>query len=439
MSKERSIENIRVASPCSQSWDEMSGNDRVRFCSHCSKHVNDISAMGRKEAERLVRLSKGNICVRYVTDPATGGPVVMPPKPVKIGRAPAIAAGVLGTTLSVSSLAYSQGSPRIVELPTAVERSASLEEMPEQIEPTGTARLWGVLTDPAGALVPGKEVLIRSREGGKTLSATSNDVGVFEFKDIAGGVYMLRVPESYGFHEVSRDDIRVLEGGDAYEVIELPFGETFVTVGVIAYASEISLMGPLSRAVENGDTEHVMELLAANEDVNLKEEDGRTPIFFAVWNGDIEIVKALLVHGADVNVRSEMGETPLMQLNDNSTAEMVQLLIDAGAKVNRTSSEGKTALMTAAASAPAEVVKVLLDAGAEVNARDEEGWTPLMRAAYADDFEKVQMLLFAGADVNARNNDGENAWDQTVEEAVEDLLVSFGSEVTQEFDDGTSH
>src|SRR5690606_4167378 len=126
MSKERSIENIRVASPCSQSWDEMSGNDRVRFCSHCSKHVNDISAMGRKEAERLVRLSKGNICVRYVTDPVTGGPTLMPTKPVKIGRAPAIAAGVLGTTLSVTSMAYTQGSPNRVERPTSIKTSPSL-------------------------------------------------------------------------------------------------------------------------------------------------------------------------------------------------------------------------------------------------------------------------------------------------------------------------
>ncbi len=435
MSKERSIENIRVASPCSQSWDEMSGNDRVRFCSHCSKHVNDISAMGRKEAERLVRLSKGNICVRYVTDPVTGGPALMQIKPVKIGRAPALAAGVLGTTLSVTSMAYTQGSPNIVELPTAMARSASLEEMPEKSEPTGTARLWGVLTDPAGAVVPGKEIFIRSREGGKTLSATSNHAGEFEFKEIAGGTYMLRVPESAGFQEVRRDDIRVLDGGDAYEVIELAFGETFVTVGLIAYAPELSIMSTLARAVQNGDTEQVMQLLAANEDVNLKEEDGRTPIFFAVQNGDIEIVKALLLHGADVNVRSEDGETPLMQIYEDSTVEMVQLLIDAGAKVNRTTKEGSTALMRAAASAPAKVVKVLLDAGAEVNARDEEGWTPLMRAAYADDFEKVQVLLFAGAEVNTRNNDGENAWDQTVEEAVEDLLVSFGSEITEYVED----
>src|SRR5690606_15826071 len=86
-------------------------------------------------------------------------------------------------------------------------------------------------------------------------------------------------------------------------------------------------------------------------------------------------------------------------------------------------------LMAAAAYAPPAAVKVLIDAGAEVNAQDEEGWTPLMRAAYDDDIEKVQILLFAGAELNARNNEGENAWDQTADPEIEDLLVSFGSEV----------
>jgi hypothetical protein len=31
------IDSIRVADPCHESWDEMTGNDRVRFCSHCAK------------------------------------------------------------------------------------------------------------------------------------------------------------------------------------------------------------------------------------------------------------------------------------------------------------------------------------------------------------------------------------------------------------------
>ena len=38
------LDRIRVASPCSADWDEMTGNDEVRFCRHCSRHVHDLSA-----------------------------------------------------------------------------------------------------------------------------------------------------------------------------------------------------------------------------------------------------------------------------------------------------------------------------------------------------------------------------------------------------------
>jgi hypothetical protein len=51
MSKKKVIDAIEVKSPCSESWDEMQGNDQVRFCSHCAKSVNNLSEMTRREAE----------------------------------------------------------------------------------------------------------------------------------------------------------------------------------------------------------------------------------------------------------------------------------------------------------------------------------------------------------------------------------------------------
>lgn len=56
---------IRVASPCSASWDAMDGDDRARFCVHCTKNVYDLSAMSRAEAEALVRGKEGRLCVRF--------------------------------------------------------------------------------------------------------------------------------------------------------------------------------------------------------------------------------------------------------------------------------------------------------------------------------------------------------------------------------------
>ena len=38
----------------------MIGNDRVRFCTHCAKYVNDISKMTRRRAHKLGKTIKGS-------------------------------------------------------------------------------------------------------------------------------------------------------------------------------------------------------------------------------------------------------------------------------------------------------------------------------------------------------------------------------------------
>src|SRR4051812_20791840 len=58
------LEVIEIATPCHASWDQMRGNDRVRFCQACSLHVYDISAMSRIEATELVSQHEGRLCVQ---------------------------------------------------------------------------------------------------------------------------------------------------------------------------------------------------------------------------------------------------------------------------------------------------------------------------------------------------------------------------------------
>ncbi len=59
-----SLNQIRIASPCPAAWASMSGDDRVRFCSSCSKHVYDISEMTEKDAFELINRTEGEICGR---------------------------------------------------------------------------------------------------------------------------------------------------------------------------------------------------------------------------------------------------------------------------------------------------------------------------------------------------------------------------------------
>jgi hypothetical protein len=66
MAKETPVlEGLRIASPCTVSWDAMKGDDCVRHCGACRLNVYNLSSMSRREAEALVRRSEGRLCVRF--------------------------------------------------------------------------------------------------------------------------------------------------------------------------------------------------------------------------------------------------------------------------------------------------------------------------------------------------------------------------------------
>lgn len=55
----------------------------------------------------------------------------------------------------------------------------------------------------------------------------------------------------------------------------------------------------------------VREQLAANADVNGRDESGRTPLHWPAYHGHLEVVQLLLENGADINARDNGGRTPL--------------------------------------------------------------------------------------------------------------------------------
>ena len=59
------LDNLSIAAPCSANWAEMSGDDRARFCKLCTKHVYNLSAMSRPEAEALIIEKEGKLCIRF--------------------------------------------------------------------------------------------------------------------------------------------------------------------------------------------------------------------------------------------------------------------------------------------------------------------------------------------------------------------------------------
>ncbi len=60
---------LRVASPCSESWAKMEGDDRQRFCNRCQLNVYNLSVLSLREQEELVLRTEGKLCGRLYTRP----------------------------------------------------------------------------------------------------------------------------------------------------------------------------------------------------------------------------------------------------------------------------------------------------------------------------------------------------------------------------------
>ena len=54
--------HLRIASPCKAPWENMDGDNRVRFCRECSRNVYNLSAMTEPEARRVIAEREGRLC-----------------------------------------------------------------------------------------------------------------------------------------------------------------------------------------------------------------------------------------------------------------------------------------------------------------------------------------------------------------------------------------
>ena len=67
-------------------------------------------------------------------------------------------------------------------------------------------------------------------------------------------------------------------------------------------------------------------------DVNVKNQEGWTPVFAAVAQGHKHVVKALAVdYKCDVNVQSNQGTTPLYHAAEGGRYSITKVLLDVGA------------------------------------------------------------------------------------------------------------
>jgi ankyrin repeat protein len=186
-------------------------------------------------------------------------------------------------------------------------------------------------------------------------------------------------------------------------------------------------MSPLHHAVRLGKTKSVNFLLMYNARVNTQDEQGDTPLMKACRLSDsFKTVKLLLRRYADVNIKNCDGWTALFFASAAGNAALVSLLLQNNGKANEKANDGTTCIWWAAEEGHADCCKVLLECSDEPlcrngrRYRDEQ--TPLIRACLNGHISCVETLLQAGAMASLRDVLGNDALGLAIKKGHMDVV-----------------
>jgi ankyrin repeat protein len=187
----------------------------------------------------------------------------------------------------------------------------------------------------------------------------------------------------------------------------------------------------LQRAVEKNRVKIARMLIDNDANINVKDENGITPLMTATLRNYPKMVRMLIISNADSRIEDKNGDTALIHsIRTNNMecfsilsntypeidkriargkalciamklgrVEMAKLLIKRYADLEY-NSYGKTALKFASARGYLDVVKLLIEKGVDVNARETCEFSALMEACCSGYIDIAKYLIEKGADVN---------------------------------------
>jgi len=182
------LDRIAVASPCPMAWDDMAGNERVRFCSQCNLNVYNISAMTKPEAMSFIANAEGRICAKFYR--RADGTILTQDCPVglravrkKVSRAVAAAFSALVSLFGGSVTIAQQRQPK----------DESKVDVQQTLRRDGQGAIEGTVFDLTHAVIPGPQVKLINERTKQEITTKANGIGKFRFLDLEKGVYTIQV------------------------------------------------------------------------------------------------------------------------------------------------------------------------------------------------------------------------------------------------------
>jgi hypothetical protein len=214
------LERVRIASPCAADWEQMVGDERVRFCSQCNLKVYNLSAMTRREAEDLIATREGRLCARLYR--RADGTVLTRDCPLGlravIRKVSRVAGVALSAMMSVGFAAAQNPSSKGPAQPLI------------QITPVSQTAVALTVIDPSGAVIANATIRIVNRSTHEEVHGKTDVNGLYKLATLTAGTYEITI-ESPGFKPYKKQVV-LKQGEMLKQEITLKIGD-FSMGGVI--------------------------------------------------------------------------------------------------------------------------------------------------------------------------------------------------------------
>jgi hypothetical protein len=219
------MDRIRIASPCSSSWEQMAGDERVRHCTACDLNVYNFAAMTRGEIGELLLRTEGRVCARLYR--RADGTLLTKDCPTGLRAVRARLSRAASATFAalLSIVPFASGCATRSRMQLEVERTATAQQ----------AVVAGEVLDPGGAPLPGVIVVLQDEAAQREITAVTDGNGKFAIGSLSEGLYRLEVKLSgFGSALVQHVPLRQSEITRAHVTLRFDATTETIVVGAIA-------------------------------------------------------------------------------------------------------------------------------------------------------------------------------------------------------------
>jgi ankyrin repeat protein len=166
---------------------------------------------------------------------------------------------------------------------------------------------------------------------------------------------------------------------------------------------------PIMEAFRAGLTGMVAYLVAAGADPLAHDVRGDTPLHIAIAMERFDLISLILDRGADIHVKNTEGKSPFhIALTKINAPQLVWTLLT-NDWIQSTDDSGRSPLHIAVQQGvPLSALGLILERGGKVTALDPQGRTPLRLAVDMEAWETARFLVNNGSDVFSLAQDGQS-------------------------------